>query len=86
MVDEQIMVETERKIDSLEKEKDELLQQLKNVKAHENTNKVAEHRRKRVQELEDQLKDLKKKVKVEVLHFYDFIIFLFHRLLNCRGW
>lgn len=79
MVDEQIMVETERKIESLEKEKDELLQQLKNVKAHENTNKVAEHRRKRVQELEDQLKDLKKKVKVEVLLFYDFIIFLFHR-------
>lgn len=77
MVDEQIMVETERKIDSLEKEKDELLQQLKNVKAHENSNKVAEHRRKRVQELEEQLKDLKKKVKVEVVFFNFLYIFYF---------
>ncbi|CAH1132699.1 unnamed protein product [Ceutorhynchus assimilis] len=62
MVDEQGMLETARKIENLEKEKHELLQQLKNVKCQENSQKVSEKRRKRVQELEEQLKDLKKKV------------------------
>lgn len=62
MVDEQGMLDTARKIDNLEKEKNELLQQLRNVKNQENSNKIAEQRRKRMQELEEQLKELKKKV------------------------
>ncbi|XP_050299180.1 chromosome-associated kinesin KIF4-like [Anthonomus grandis grandis] len=62
MVDEYAMAETQKKIDNLEKEKDELLQQLRNVKTKENSSKVSEQRRKRVQELEEQLKELKRKV------------------------
>lgn len=47
------------KITQLEREKDELLQILKNV---EHSGKLSENRRKRVQDLEQQIKDLKKKV------------------------
>ncbi|KAL1514028.1 hypothetical protein ABEB36_003355 [Hypothenemus hampei] len=62
LVDREAMMDTERKIEVLEKEKDDLMQQLRNVKSQENSSKIAEQRRKRVQELEECLKDLKKKV------------------------
>ncbi|KAF7265188.1 kinesin-like protein 3A [Rhynchophorus ferrugineus] len=62
MVDEQGMLDTAKKIENLEREKEELMQQLKNVKTQEASSKIAEQRRKRVQELEEQLKELKKKI------------------------
>lgn len=62
MVDYKAMAENEAKIDHLQKEKDELLQQLKTVQTHGPSSKLAEQRRKRVQELETQLHDLHKKV------------------------
>lgn len=61
MIDSQIALETKKTIEALEKEKDELMQQLRTMKSQENSTKLAEQRRKRVQELEDQLKDWKKK-------------------------
>uniref|UniRef100_A0AAR5QK46 Kinesin motor domain-containing protein n=2 Tax=Dendroctonus ponderosae TaxID=77166 RepID=A0AAR5QK46_DENPD len=61
IIDRQVIKETEKKIDTLEKEKNELLQQLRDIKVQEISNKIAEQRRKRVQELEEQLKGLKKK-------------------------
>ncbi|XP_042221301.1 chromosome-associated kinesin KIF4A-like [Homarus americanus] len=53
----------ETHIDLLSKEKDELTQQLKVVSHSSAGNKVSEQRRKRVQELETQITDLKKKQK-----------------------
>ena len=44
-----------------QKEKDELLQQAKNAK-HDPTNKIAEQRRKRIQELEGSISDLRKRM------------------------
>lgn len=61
IIDHQVIMETEKRIDSLEKEKNELLQQLRDIKAKEISGKIAEQRRKRVQELEEQLKGLKRK-------------------------
>ncbi|KAK7067055.1 Chromosome-associated kinesin kif4a [Halocaridina rubra] len=48
-------------IDILSKEKDELLQQLRAAVVSSTSNKIAEQRRKRVQELESQIAGLKKK-------------------------
>ncbi|KAJ8965902.1 hypothetical protein NQ314_003843 [Rhamnusium bicolor] len=62
MVDYQALAENEAKIALLQKEKDELLQQLKTIQT-QGPNKQAEQRRKRVQELEAQLHDLSKKVQ-----------------------
>ncbi|XP_066259480.1 chromosome-associated kinesin KIF4A [Euwallacea similis] len=62
MLDHHVVVETEKKIEALVKEKEELSRQLRTIKSQENTGKLAEQRRKRVLELEDQLRDLKKKV------------------------
>ncbi|KAJ8937404.1 hypothetical protein NQ314_011890 [Rhamnusium bicolor] len=53
MVDYHALTENEAKIALLQKEKDELLQQLKTIQT--------EQRQKRVQELEAQLHDLRKK-------------------------
>ncbi|XP_068231625.1 chromosome-associated kinesin KIF4-like [Palaemon carinicauda] len=50
-------------IDILSKERDELMQQLKAASSGATSNKIAEQRRKRVQELEGQILDLKKKQK-----------------------
>ncbi|XP_060536642.1 chromosome-associated kinesin KIF4 isoform X2 [Cylas formicarius] len=63
MVDHMAMAEIEKKITTLEKEKEDLIQQLRNVKTLEASGKIAEQRRKRVQELEQQIKDLTKKVQ-----------------------
>lgn len=63
MVDYDIIKEHESKITLLEKEKDELLQHLRNATSIGPTSKVAEQRRKQVQELEIQIQDLKKKVQ-----------------------
>ncbi|KAG5900429.1 hypothetical protein JTB14_029315 [Gonioctena quinquepunctata] len=60
IVDYKALEENEAKIASLEKERDELIQQLKTVGI---SGKLAEQRRKRVQELENQLADLAKKVQ-----------------------
>ncbi|XP_056635115.1 chromosome-associated kinesin KIF4 isoform X1 [Diorhabda sublineata] len=60
VVDYQAMAENESKINQLEKEKEELLQVLKNIG---NSGKISEQRRKRVQELEQQIVELKKKVQ-----------------------
>ncbi|XP_018570994.1 chromosome-associated kinesin KIF4 [Anoplophora glabripennis] len=62
MVDYKAMADNEAKIALLQKEKEELLQQVKNVQAQGASSKIAEQRRKRVQELEAQLQDLHKKV------------------------
>ena len=51
----------ETDLSAAQKEKDELLQQAKNTK-HEPSNKIAEQRRKRIQELEQSISDLKKKM------------------------
>ncbi|XP_017775490.1 PREDICTED: chromosome-associated kinesin KIF4 [Nicrophorus vespilloides] len=63
MVDFSEMAENEAKIMALQKEKDELLQQLNSVKSHGASSKIAEQRRRRVQELEGQLHDLNRKVQ-----------------------
>ncbi|XP_066154773.1 chromosome-associated kinesin KIF4A isoform X2 [Euwallacea fornicatus] len=62
LLDHHVLVETEKKIEALVKEKEELSRQLRIIKSQENTGKLAEQRRKRVLELEDQLRDLKKKL------------------------
>lgn len=56
------MQESEAKIVALEKEKNELLAQLKSVQST-NNNKLAEQRRQKLQELESHITDLRKKVK-----------------------
>ncbi|XP_066943400.1 chromosome-associated kinesin KIF4A-like [Macrobrachium rosenbergii] len=53
----------EKHIDILSKERDELMQQLKVASSGSTSNKIAEQRRKRVQELEGQILGLKKKQK-----------------------
>ncbi|CAG9859329.1 unnamed protein product [Phyllotreta striolata] len=60
LVDLQALQENEAKIAQLEREKEDLLQMLKNAG---NSCKIAEQRRKRMQDLEQQLLDLKKKVQ-----------------------
>ncbi|XP_074035147.1 kinesin-like protein 3A isoform X2 [Leptinotarsa decemlineata] len=60
IVDYQALEDNNEKILNLEKERDELLQQLKSVG---NSGKIAEQRRKRVQELEIQLAELARKVQ-----------------------
>lgn len=62
IVDYKAMAENEAKIAVLEREKEELLQQLKNIQTQEPSSKHTEQRRKRMQDLEVQLNDLKKKV------------------------
>lgn len=62
MVDYNGLAQNEEKINSLQKEKDELLQQLKAVQSQDNVGKLAEQRRKRLKELETQIQDLQKKV------------------------
>lgn len=62
MVDYEAITRNEEKISLLEKEKNELLQQLKNVQVQGANSKIAEHRRKRVQELEKDIQELQKKV------------------------
>lgn len=59
----QALAENESKIANLQKEKEELLQLLKNV---DNSGKLDDQRKKRVLELEAQLTELKKKV---FIHF-----------------
>ena len=61
LVDYKAMAENEDKILTLEKEKNELLQQLKNAQG--SSTKVSKQRRKRVQDLESQIQDLNKKVQ-----------------------
>ena len=61
LVDYKAMAENEDKILTLEKEKNELLQQLKNAQG--SSTKVSEQRRKRVHDLESQIQDLNKKVQ-----------------------
>ncbi|XP_049819239.1 chromosome-associated kinesin KIF4-like isoform X2 [Aethina tumida] len=65
MVDYNGLAQNEEKINSLQKEKDELLQQLKAVQSQDNVGKLAEQRRKRLKELETQIQDLQKKVAVQ---------------------
>nr|XP_022913049.1 chromosome-associated kinesin KIF4A [Onthophagus taurus] len=60
-IDPNIITDCESKIAVLEKEKEELLQQLKNVQTN-GPSKISENRRKRVQGLEDEILDLKRKV------------------------
>lgn len=64
MVDYKVMAEHEEKLSTLEKEKEQLLQMLKNMTVVGPNNKIAEKRRKQVQELETQIHGLKKKVRV----------------------
>lgn len=61
-VDYNIITDCESKITALEKEKHELVQQLKSVQSTGVSAKIAEQRRKRVQELENQIQDLNRKV------------------------
>lgn len=63
MVDYKAIAEHETKITNLEKEKEQLLQTLKNTTTVGVNSKLAEQRRKQVQELENQIHELKKKVK-----------------------
>lgn len=63
MVDYTAIADNEAKIAALEVEKEELLKELKNVKTTEATGKISEARRKRVQELEQQIIELKKKLQ-----------------------
>ncbi|XP_044263818.1 chromosome-associated kinesin KIF4A isoform X2 [Tribolium madens] len=63
LVDYEGLKENENKILQLQKEKDELMQQLKNAQSHGPSSKIAEQRRKRVQELENQLQELNRKVQ-----------------------
>lgn len=62
MVDYTALYDNENKISSLEKEKEELLTQLKSVHTNTASSKLAEQRRKRVKELETQISELNKKV------------------------
>lgn len=68
-VDYGIITDCEKKITNLELEKHELLQQLKNVQSTGPCAKIAEQRRKRVQELENQIQDLNKKVCTQIWFF-----------------
>ncbi|XP_045460212.1 chromosome-associated kinesin KIF4 isoform X3 [Harmonia axyridis] len=61
MVDYKNIRENELKIEALEREKNELMQQLKNAQ-HNVPSKIAEERRKRVKELEGQIHDLMRKL------------------------
>ncbi|XP_044738914.1 chromosome-associated kinesin KIF4-like [Chrysoperla carnea] len=63
LIDINTLQENEQRIAALEKEKDELLQQLKQTHTKEVKSKLAEQRRQRVQELESQLTELNKKVR-----------------------
>lgn len=63
MVDYNAITEHEAKIALLEKEKEELLQHLRNATATGPSNKAAEQRRKQVQELESRIAELKRKVQ-----------------------
>lgn len=75
-VDYNIITDCESKITALEKEKHELVQQLKSVQSTGVSAKIAEQRRKRVQELENQIQDLNRKVNK---HLYESIFsFLFY--------
>ncbi|KRT84686.1 Kinesin, partial [Oryctes borbonicus] len=60
--DHNMITDCENKIVALEKEKRELLQQLKSAQTTGVSAKIAEQRRKRVQDLENQIQDLNKKV------------------------
>ncbi|KAJ8941944.1 hypothetical protein NQ318_013278 [Aromia moschata] len=62
IVDYQAMANNEARIAVLQTERDELMQQLRDAQKGEASGKAAERRRKRVQELEVQLRDLNKKV------------------------
>ncbi|XP_065167404.1 chromosome-associated kinesin KIF4-like [Atheta coriaria] len=62
MVDLEEMNDNQNKIAELEKEKIELIQQLKQAQTQGASGKIAEQRRKRVQELEAQLHELNRKV------------------------
>lgn len=62
MVDYVAMSENETKIVALEKEREELMQQLKNARSTDISSKLSEQRRKRVKELEVQIGELTKKV------------------------
>ncbi|KAK5648918.1 hypothetical protein RI129_003810 [Pyrocoelia pectoralis] len=62
IIDYEAVTENENKVAVLQKERDELLQQLKNVQSHDAGNKIAEQRRKRVQELEKEIQDLHKRI------------------------
>lgn len=63
MVDYNAIAEHEAKIAILEREKEDLLQQLRNVSVAPSNTKVAELRKKQIQELETRISDLKKKVQ-----------------------
>lgn len=63
MIDYNAITEHEAKIALLEKEKEELLQHLRNATTLGPSSKLAEHRRKQVQELESRIAELKKKVQ-----------------------
>ncbi len=52
----------ESELETLQKEKDELMQRQRNASAAEATSKVSEQRRKRIQDLEGKLGELRKKV------------------------
>lgn len=66
-VDYNMIGDCENKISDLEKEKQELLNQLKSAHSTGASAKIAEQRRKRVQELENQIQELNKKVRIEYL-------------------
>jgi kinesin family protein 4/21/27 len=63
LVDYKALAENEDKILSLQKEKDELMQQLKSATQCPATGKISEQRKRRVQELESQIQELNKKVQ-----------------------
>ncbi|KAF2878626.1 hypothetical protein ILUMI_27548 [Ignelater luminosus] len=62
MVDYEAITKNEEKIVVLEKEKNELMQQLKSVQVQGANNKIAEQRRRRRQELEKEIQELQKKI------------------------
>ncbi|KAJ9593686.1 hypothetical protein L9F63_014734 [Diploptera punctata] len=59
---ENSLKDLKQQIDTLQKEKDELMNVLQNVQNNHNTNKVSEQRRKRLQELEQKISSLSKKL------------------------
>ncbi|KAL3880607.1 hypothetical protein ACJMK2_032834 [Sinanodonta woodiana] len=59
---EESIKELEHEVGSLQKEKDGLMQALEDAKQNSNATKVSEQRRKRLQELEQQISDLRKKM------------------------
>lgn len=62
-IDKNALLENETKITSLVKERDELMQQLKNVQNNNQNSKGADQRRHRVHELESHIQDLQRKVR-----------------------